>query len=65
MNEIKANEYNLNISLYVSTEKEDVSIDLSATHKKMVESEEQIQESTSKHNLFLRELGLPPLPTYD
>ena len=65
MNEIQANEYNLNISRYVSTEKEEVPIDLSATHKKMVESEEQIQESTSKHNLFLRELGLPLLPKYD
>ena len=65
MNEIQANEYNLNISRYVSTEREEVLIDLSATHKKMVETEEQIQESISKHNVFLRELGLPPLPTYD
>ena len=65
MNEIEANEYNLNISRYVSTEKEEILIDLSATHKKMVETEEQIQESISKHNVFLRELGLPPLPTYD
>ena len=65
MDEIKANDYNLNISRYVSTAKPEVQIDLSATHKELVEIEEQIQESTAKHNAFLKELGLPPLPASD
>ena len=63
MKEIKAkvNNYNLNISRYVSTAEPDVEVDLSATHKELVEIEKQIQESTAKHNTFLKELGLPPL----
>lgn len=58
--------YNLarmnNISRYVSTAKDEVSIDLAATHREFVDIERQILESTAKHNAFLRELGLPPLP---
>ena len=37
-------------------------IDLSATHKELVEIEKQIWESMTKHNAFLKELGLSPLP---
>ena len=44
MDEIKANEYNLNISRYVSTAEPEVAIDLSATHRDLVEIEKQIQE---------------------
>ena len=62
VNEIQANDYNLNISRYVSTAKQEVAIDLSATNKELFEIEERIQESTAKHNEFLRELGLPLLP---
>ena len=65
MDEIEANDFNLNISRYVSTAKPEVQIDLSATHEELVEIEKQIQESTAKHNTFLKELGLPPLPTPD
>ncbi|MCY4039941.1 MAG: type I restriction-modification system subunit M [Gammaproteobacteria bacterium] len=65
MDEIKANDYNLNISRYVSTAKPEVQIDLSATHKELVEIEKEIQASTAKHNTFLKELGLSPLPTAD
>ena len=65
MDEIEANEFNLNISRYVSTAKEEVPVDLSAKHRELVKIEEQIKESTTKHNAFLRELGLSPLPTYD
>ena len=65
MNEIKANDYNLNISRYVSTAKPEVQIDLAATHKELIEIEEKIRESTSKHNVFLKELGLPLLQTSD
>ena len=63
MDEIEANDYNLNISRYVSTAEPEVEIDLSATHVELVEIEKQIQESAAKHNEFLKELGLPPLPT--
>ena len=62
MCEIEANDFNLNISRYVSTAKDEVEIDLSATHKELVEIEKRIQESTAKHNEYLRELGLSPLP---
>jgi type I restriction enzyme M protein len=62
MDEIEANDFNLNISRYVSTAEQEVTIDLSATHRELVEIETQIRESTAKHNAFLKELGLPPLP---
>jgi type I restriction enzyme M protein len=63
MEEIVENDYNLNISRYVSTAKPEPEIDLSATHKQLVEIEKEIRESTAKHNEFLKELGLSPLPT--
>ena len=63
MSEIKANDYNINISRYISTAKPEVEIDMSATYKELVEIEKQIQESTAKHNVFLNELNLPPLPS--
>ncbi len=63
MDEIEANDYNLNISRYVSAAEPEVEIDLSATHTELVEIEKQVQESTAKHNEFLKELGLSPLPT--
>ena len=62
MTEIEANEYSLNISRYVSTAIDEVAIDLSATHKELIEIEKQIREATAKHNAFLEELGLPLLP---
>ena len=65
MKEIEANDFNLNISRYVSTAKPEVAIDLLATHTKLTEFEKQIQESTAKHSAFLKELGLSSLPTPD
>ena len=65
MDEIEANGFNLNISRYVSTAKEEVAIDLSATHEELVEIEKQVRESKAKHNAYLKELGLPPLPAPD
>jgi type I restriction enzyme M protein len=61
--EIKANDWNLNISRYVSTAESEPEIDLSATHKDLVEIEKKIQDATARHNEFLKELGLPILPT--
>ena len=65
MNEIEANDFNLNITRYVSTAEPEVEIDLSTTHTELIEIEKQIQKSTAKHNAFLKELGLSPLPTPD
>ncbi|HYD64143.1 type I restriction-modification system subunit M [Azospirillum sp.] len=62
MDEIEANNFNLNISRYVSTAKVEAAIDLAATHRELVKIEKQIRESTAKHNAFLVELGLSPLP---
>jgi type I restriction-modification system DNA methylase subunit len=65
MDEIEANDFNLNISRYVSTAKQEVEVDLSATHRELVEIEKQIRDSTAKHNAFLKELGLSLLPAPD
>lgn len=62
MKEIEANDFNLNISRYVSTAEAEQEIDLAATHRELVDIEEAIRKATAKHNSFLEELGLPPLP---
>ena len=62
MAEIEKNDYNLNISRYISTAVGEEEINLAANHAKLVEIERQIQEATETHNGFLRELGLPSLP---
>ncbi len=62
MAEIKKNDFNLNISRYISTAVEEEEVDLQATHTALVEIEKSIQAATAKHNAFLRELGLPELP---
>ena len=62
MDEIEDNDFNLNISRYVSTAKPEAQIDLSATHTELVDIEKQIRKTTAKHNKFLEELGLSPLP---
>ena len=62
MEEIVANDYNLNISRYISTAKSEEEIDLKAVHADLVELEQQINAATEKHNGFLKELGLPLLP---
>jgi len=62
MDEIEANNCNLNISRYISTATAEEEIDLIAVHTDLVNIEERIVKATSKHNEFLKELGLPPLP---
>jgi type I restriction enzyme M protein len=61
MNEIAKNNYNLNISRYVSTAKSEEIIDLKAVNDELVNIEKKIAEATEKHNQFLKELGLPPV----
>lgn len=62
MEEIEKNGYNLNISRYVSTAVEEEEIDLGTVHSDLVALEKKIEEAKKKHNAFLKELGLPPLP---
>jgi type I restriction enzyme M protein len=62
MQEITENDYNLNISRYVSTAEDTVEIDLKAVHDNLVNIEKDIAAAKQKHNAFLVELGLPPLP---
>ena len=62
MDEIEGKGFNLNIARYVSTSEEEEQIDLSLTNKTLVSLEEDIKEAKNKHNTFLKELGLKPLP---
>lgn len=61
MDEIKKNDYNLNISRYVSTADDEVQIDLMQVHQKLAAINESIKTNTDKHNGFLKELGLEPI----
>ncbi|PWC51185.1 type I restriction endonuclease subunit M [Azospirillum sp. TSA6c] len=65
MERIAEEGYNLNISRYISTAVGEEEIDLAATQQELVEIEQRIQAATSKHNAFLRELGLDLLPGAD
>ena len=62
MEEIEQNDFNLNISRYVSTAEAEEEIDLEATHGELVNIEKEIQAARDRHNKYLKELGLPPLP---
>lgn len=62
LEEIEKNNYNLNISRYVSVATEEAEIDLNAVHDELEALEEKVLTAKNKHNEFLKELGLPPLP---
>ncbi len=62
MAEIEKNDFNLNISRYISTAVGEAEIDLAATHRELLEIEKAIASAKDKHNGFLKELGLSPLP---
>lgn len=62
MAEIEKNEFNLNISRYISTAEAEEEIDLAANHRTLLAIEDKIQDATERHNAFLKELGLPLLP---
>ncbi len=62
MAEIEKNDFNLNISRYVSTAVAEEEVDLAAVHAKLVALDAEIAAATRKHNAFLAELGLPLLP---
>ncbi|MEM6552586.1 MAG: type I restriction-modification system subunit M [Planctomycetota bacterium] len=56
------NDYNLNISRYVSTAKPEEPVDLDEVHAELTTIEQDIQAAKDQHNGYLQELGLPPLP---
>jgi type I restriction enzyme M protein len=63
MEKIEAEGYNLNISRYISTAIAEKEIDLGAVNRELLALEDKIVAATNKHNEFLKELGLPPLPS--
>lgn len=62
MKEIVDNDYNLNISRYVSTAEVEREVDLKAVHCDLEAIQLQIDEAKARHNAFIMELGLSPLP---
>lgn len=62
MEQIAEEGYNLNISRYISTAVAESEIELATTHEELVTLESSIKAATEKHNKFLSELGLAPLP---
>lgn len=61
MSEIEANDYNLNISRYISTAMTEETIDLDAVYDELKTIESNIITARDRHNEFLKELGLQPL----
>lgn len=61
MVEIEKNDYNLNISRYVSTAEAEPEIDLAAVHMQLSDIEKRIREASDQHNQYLKELNLPPV----
>ena len=62
MAEITKNDYNLNISRYISTATAEEEIDLQAINSELGAIEQAISAARENHNSFLKELGLPSLP---
>jgi type I restriction enzyme M protein len=62
MEEIEKNDFNLNISRYVSTAEAEKEINLATVHADLLAVEQKIVEAKERHNQYLAELGLPLLP---
>jgi len=62
MSEITKNDYNLNISRYISTAPAEEVIDLQAVNSELLSLDQAIHTARDSHNSFLKELGLPHLP---
>lgn len=61
MQEIEKNDYNLNISRYVSTAIDAETIDLKEVNNKLMDIEKKAADAAKRHNVFLKELGLPSI----
>lgn len=57
LEEIRNNDYNLNISRYVDTTEEEPEVDINAVAKRIAEREERLKVSREQINVFMRELG--------
>jgi type I restriction enzyme M protein len=62
MAEIEKNDFNLNISRYISTAVGEAQVNLQAVNTELVALARSIKDAREKHNGFLKELGLPALP---
>jgi type I restriction enzyme M protein len=62
MQEIEENDFNLNITRYVSVAQDVEDIDLAHVHRQLQEVSAQSDSAKKRHNAFLKELGLPTLP---
>lgn len=58
LKEIRDNEFNLNITRYVSLAKEEEQVDLKANHEQLTKIEADIAVSREKLNAYLKELGV-------
>lgn len=63
LEEIEKNEFNLNISRYVSTAVAEAKVDLKEVHEQLTSIEKDISKALGEHNSYLKELGLDVLPT--
>ena len=61
MDEIKENEYNLNIPRYVDTFEEEEEINLDEVQKELEKIDEEDKKVTEELNKYLKELGLKEL----
>lgn len=58
---IEKEDFNLNITRYVSTAQEEEPIDLQKVNDELKEIARRSKEALDRHNEFLKELGLPPI----
>lgn len=58
---IEKEDFNLNITRYVSTAQEEEPIDLQKVNDELKEIAKRSKEALDRHNEFLKELGLPPI----
>jgi len=61
MEEIEKNEFNLNISRYVSTTMSEEEVDLQVVNTELKVIEKRAAKAAETHNTFLKELGLSPI----
>lgn len=61
MKEIEKNDFNLNISRYVSTAKTEEEIDLQVVNDELKNIEKRVAKAAEAHNTFLKELRLSPI----
>jgi type I restriction enzyme M protein len=62
MAEISKNDFNLNISRYISASVAEEEINLQVVNAELLALDQKIREARERHNDFLKELNLPFLP---